>query len=198
MAKKKAGRKSTRGSPARKAPARKSPARRAPARKTPARKGPARKAPPARRAPPAKAKSKARSPARREDSLARERARLEANKKLVLAFYAKMIGEKDPEAARAFMADPYVQHSPYAQDGFEGVAAFARQFKRDFPQHTYDVHKVIAEGDYVVLHLHGRNGLSPHGEAVVDMFRVKDGKVCEHWDVIQSLPEKSENPNGPF
>ncbi len=132
------------------------------------------------------------------DALAREQARLERNKRLVLAFYAKMIGEKDPEAARPFMGDPYKQHSPYAQDGFEGVAAFARQFKRDFPNHTYDVKRVIAEGDFVVLHLHGKGGFSPHGEAVVDLFRVRKGKVVEHWDVIQSLPESSSNPNGPF
>ena len=139
-----------------------------------------------------------RKPATTRDALARERARLEKNKRLVLAFYAKMIGEKDPEAARPFMGERYVQHSPYAQDGFAGVAAFARQFKRDFPNHTYEVKRVLAEGDMVMLHLHGKQGMSPYGEAVVDLFRIKGGKVVEHWDVIQSLPEKSSNPNGPF
>lgn len=145
-----------------------------------------------------KAKPAPRVTARKDTSLEREKARLAANKKLVLAFYAKMIGEKDPEAARAFMGKRYTQHSPYAQDDFEGVAAFARQFKRDFPKHHYEVKRVVAEGDYVVLHLHGKDGPSPFGEAVVDLFRVKGGKVIEHWDVIQPLPEKSENPNGPF
>jgi len=132
------------------------------------------------------------------DTFAAERARLEANKKLVLAFYQKMIGDKDPEAARVYMGETYVQHSAYARDGFEGVAEFARSFKRDFPNHRYEVKKVIAEGDFVVLHLHGINGMSPHGEQVVDMFRVKDGKVCEHWDVIQPIPGDSSNPNGTF
>ena len=127
-----------------------------------------------------------------------ERARLARNKKLVLAFYQKMIGDKDPEGARRYMGSPYIQHSAYARDGFEGVAEFARQFKRDFPNHRYEVKKVIAEGDLVVLHLLGINGLSPHGEQVVDIFRVRDGKVVEHWDVIQPLPETSNNPNGHF
>ena len=156
-----------------------------------------------------KTKKKARkAPARRatdrpvvrgaDGSLASERRRLARNKRLVLAFYEKMIGQKDPEAARRYMREPYKQHSPYAEDGFEGVAAFARQFKRDFPHHTYEVKRVIAEGDFVVLHLLGKNGLSPHGEAVIDIFRIEDGKVAEHWDVIQSLPEASRNPNGPF
>ena len=131
-------------------------------------------------------------------TLQSERARLARNKKLVLAFYEKMIGEKDPVAARRYMGETYVQHSAYAEDGFEGVAAFARQFKAEFPQHRYEVKKVIAEGDMVVLHLHGINGMSPHGEQVVDIFRVKDGKVVEHWDVIQPIPADARNPNGTF
>jgi len=146
------------------------------------------------------AKKPARRPVARRaiDTLAAERARLEANKQLVLAFYRKMIGDKDPDAARPYMAEQYVQHSAYARDGFDGVAEFARQFKRDFPNHRYEVKKCIAEGDFVVLHLHGINGMSPHGEQVVDLFRIKNGKVCEHWDVIQPIPGDSSNPNGTF
>jgi predicted SnoaL-like aldol condensation-catalyzing enzyme len=132
------------------------------------------------------------------DTLHREQVRLDANKELVLAFYRKMIGEKDPEAARAFMGETYTQHSPYAKDGFEGVAEFARTFKRDFPNHHYEVKRVIAEGEFVVLHLHGKAGPNPYGEAVVDIFRVRNGRVIEHWDVIQPLPEAYENPNTPF
>jgi len=144
-----------------------------------------------------KAKTAARKPSA-VNTLQSERARLARNKKLVLAFYQKMIGDKDPEAARRYMGATYTQHSAYAKDGFEGVAEFAVMFKRDFPNHRYEVKKVIAEGDMVVLHLHGINGMSPHGEQVVDMFRVRDGKVVEHWDVIQPLPESSQNPNGHF
>ena len=138
------------------------------------------------------------APKRPLDTLAAEKARLEANKKLVLAFYEKMIGDKDPEAARRYMAATYKQHSAYAKDGFEGVAEFALMFKRDFPNHRYEVKKVIAEGDLVVLHLHGINGMGPNGEQVVDIFRVKGGKVCEHWDVIQEIPADAQNPNGTF
>jgi predicted SnoaL-like aldol condensation-catalyzing enzyme len=157
---------------------------------------------PGRRRPAGKARTLPRRaavhPRASHTSLTHEQMRLEANKELVLAFYRKMIGEKDPEGAREYMGESYRQHSPYAKDGFEGVADFARTFKRDFPNHHYEVKRVIAEGDYVVLHLHGISGPSPHGEAVVDIFRVKDGKVVEHWDVIQPLPETSENPNTPF
>jgi predicted SnoaL-like aldol condensation-catalyzing enzyme len=60
------------------------------------------------------------------------------------------------------------------------------------------VKKVIAEGDYVVLHLHGQNGLNPNGESVVDFFRIENGKVVEHWDVIQAIPDRAENANTMF
>jgi predicted SnoaL-like aldol condensation-catalyzing enzyme len=145
-----------------------------------------------------KVAKKAARKASAKPTLQTERARLERNKKLVIAFYEKMIGEKNPEAARRYMGATYTQHSAYARDGFEGVAEFARQFKQDFPNHRYEVKKCIAEGDFVVLHLHGINGMSPHGEQVVDMFRVKDGKVVEHWDVIQPIPGDAQNPNGTF
>jgi predicted SnoaL-like aldol condensation-catalyzing enzyme len=127
-----------------------------------------------------------------------ERARLNRNKKLVLTFYANIIGRKDFEAGKKYMAETYKQHSPYAQDGHAGLAAFVKFFKDNFPNHHYEVKKVIAEGDMVVLHLHGMGGMNPFGEQVVDFFRVKNGKVVEHWDVIQAIPEKSENPNGIF
>ena len=137
-----------------------------------------------------------RQPARR--SGASTAAKLAANKKLVLAFYEQIIGRKDFEAGRRYMSEDYKQHSPYAKDGPAGLKAFVDWFRENHPQHRYEVKKVIAEGDMVVLHLHGMGGMSPHGEQVVDFFRVKNGKVVEHWDVIQPIPEAAENPNGIF
>jgi predicted SnoaL-like aldol condensation-catalyzing enzyme len=100
-------------------------------------------------------------------------AQLAQNKQLVLDFYRKLIGEKDYEGARQYMGEEYRQHAPY-------------------------VKKVIAEGDLVVLHLHGKSGPNPFGESVVDIFRIKDGKVVEHWDVIQPIPESADNANSMF
>lgn len=125
-------------------------------------------------------------------------AQLEANKQLVLAFYEAMIGRKDFDSGRQYMGDTYRQHAPYAADGPEGLRAFVDWFRTSYPQHRYEIKRVIAEGDYVMLHVHGTGGFSPHGEAVVDIFRVEDGKVVEHWDIIQSIPEKFDNPNGMF
>lgn len=125
-------------------------------------------------------------------------AQLAANKQLVLAFYEAMIGRKDFDSGRQYMGDTYRQHAPYAADGPEGLRTFVDWFRTNHPDHRYEIKRVIAEGDYVMLHVHGTGGLSPHGEAVVDIFRIENGKVVEHWDIIQSIPEKFDNPNGMF
>jgi predicted SnoaL-like aldol condensation-catalyzing enzyme len=151
----------------------------------------------------AKAGAKAKASARRtlrkasakEQSVADQLAR---NKQLVLNFYHKIIGEKDYEGARQYMGVEYRQHAPYATDGHAGIAEWVRKFKDAFPQHRYEVKKVVAEGNLVVLHLHGMNGPNPYGESVVDIFRIEDGKVVEHWDVIQPIPETADNANSMF
>ena len=125
-------------------------------------------------------------------------AQLEANKKLVLAFYEQIIGRKDFDAARRFMGDNYRQHAPYAADGHDGLRAWLAGFKAAFPNHRYEVKRVIAEGPFVMLHLHGMGGPNPHGESVVDIFRIEKGKVVEHWDIIQAIPDTADNANSMF
>jgi predicted SnoaL-like aldol condensation-catalyzing enzyme len=124
--------------------------------------------------------------------------KLEANKKLVLDFYEEIIGRKDFEAARRYMGPTYRQHAPYATDGHEGLRAFVEWFRANYPNHRYEVVRVLAEGDFVMLHLHGMGGPNTHGESVVDIFRVEDGKVVEHWDIIQPIPENAVNTNSMF
>ena len=121
-----------------------------------------------------------------------------ANKKLVLAFYEQIIGRKDFDAARRYMGATYRQHAPYAADGPEGLRAWLAGFNAAFPNHRYEVKRVIAEGPYVMLHLHGMGGPNPHGESVVDIFRVENGKVVEHWDIIQAIPDSADNANSMF
>jgi len=143
----------------------------------------------------AKPAARARKPAKPQASAA---ARLNANKKLVLAFYEQIIGRKDFDAALRYMGDTYRQHAPYAADGHAGLRAWLAGFKAAFPNHRYEVKRVIAEGPYVMLHLHGMGGPNPHGEAVVDIFRIENGKVVEHWDIIQPIPDSADNANSMF
>jgi predicted SnoaL-like aldol condensation-catalyzing enzyme len=125
-------------------------------------------------------------------------SQLEANKKLVLAFYEQIIGRKDFDAALPYMGATYKQHAPYAADGHDGLRAWLAGFKAAFPNHRYEVKRVIAEGPYVMLHLHGMGGPNPHGESVIDIFRVQNGKVVEHWDIIQAIPDSADNANSMF
>jgi predicted SnoaL-like aldol condensation-catalyzing enzyme len=136
----------------------------------------------------------AKKPARRKTPA----ARLAANKKLVLAFYEQIIGRKDLDGALKYMGTTYKQHAPYAADGHAGLRAWLAGFKAAFPNHRYEVKRVLAEGDYVMLHLHGMGGPNPNGESVVDIFRVEDGKVVEHWDIIQAIPASADNANSMF
>lgn len=126
------------------------------------------------------------------------KARLARNKKTVVAFYEAAINKKDFNAARKYMGDTYTQHNPTAADGHDGLRDWLADFARAYPRLRAEIKRVIAEGDYVMLHVYGVNGPSPNGTAVVDIFRLKDGKVVEHWDVIQPIPPEVQNGNSMF
>jgi predicted SnoaL-like aldol condensation-catalyzing enzyme len=123
---------------------------------------------------------------------------LEANKKLVVACYDASINRKDFAAASRYLGTQYKQHNPTAHDGAEGLKAFIEFLRARFPNQHGEIKQVIAEGDLVVLHVHSTRGDNTPGRAIVDIFRVEHGKVVEHWDVIQDVPEKAANSNGMF
>jgi predicted SnoaL-like aldol condensation-catalyzing enzyme len=123
---------------------------------------------------------------------------LEANKKAAVAFYDAAINRKDFNAAVAYLGPQYKQHNPTAADGAEGLKGFIEFLKSKFPNQKGEIKTVIAEGDKVVLHVHSTRGDGTPGRAIVDIFRLENGKVVEHWDVIQDIPEKAANTNGMF
>ena len=131
-------------------------------------------------------------------AVAQTPAQLQANKKLVTAFYEAAINQKDFEAAVKYLGSQYKQHNPTAGDGAEGLKGFIDYLKTRFPAQRGDIKRVVAEGDLVVLHVHSTRGDNTPGRAIVDIFRVEKGKVVEHWDVIQDIPEKAANSNGMF
>ncbi len=108
----------------------------------------------------------------------------ETNKDIAVAFYKKALFEgRVEDAFRLYAVPTYRQHNPLIEDGMDGVKKFVTWI----------------DGDHVILHSHW-HGLSdnPRGEAVVDIFRLEGGKVLEHWDVIQPIPERSANANTMF
>ncbi len=122
----------------------------------------------------------------------------EANKKTVLAFYDAALVKLDADAAVAFIGPKYIQHNPTAPDGIEGLKGLIKFLKEKYPQRKGEIKRVIADGDLVVLHVHSKSTPEDRGNAIMDIFRLENGKIVEHWDVMQPVPEKAANPNTMF
>jgi predicted SnoaL-like aldol condensation-catalyzing enzyme len=125
-------------------------------------------------------------------------ADLEANKKVVLEFYEAGLNKKDFDAASKYLGPKYIQHNPGAPDGIEGFKTFVNFLKEKFPQSHSEIRRVFADGDHVILHVHAVREPGTRGRAIVDIFRLENGKIVEHWDVAQDIPEKMPHNNGMF
>ena len=123
----------------------------------------------------------------------------ETNKTDTVAFHTKAVFEGDVENAfRIYSGAPYRQHNPLIEDGMEGLRKFVARMKADRPDAHGEIKRAFAEGDYVILHVHGMREPGDRGVAIVDIFRLENGKIVEHWDVVQPIPEKTANSNGMF
>jgi predicted SnoaL-like aldol condensation-catalyzing enzyme len=121
----------------------------------------------------------------------------EKNKEIVKTFYDLIINQKDFEAARPYIGPRYKQHNPLVKDYPEGLQEFIEFLKTNCPEARSEIKRIIAEDDYVVLHVHSIR--SPKLQrAIIEIFRLENGQIDEHWDVIQEIPESSANPNGMF
>jgi predicted SnoaL-like aldol condensation-catalyzing enzyme len=123
---------------------------------------------------------------------------MEANKKAVVEFYDLAINKKDFEAASKFLGPRYVQHNPRAADGPEGLKAFLAFLREKFPDYHSEIKRVFADGDYVIVHVHNVPTPGSRGNAIIDIFKLENGKIVEHWDVRQEIPEQSANSNTMF
>ncbi|PDT02304.1 hypothetical protein CO666_21290 [Rhizobium chutanense] len=131
------------------------------------------------------------------ESAARDLKVEEANRKLVVEFYDTFFNKHDVSAA-SVIADDYRQHNPQVPDGKKPLISFFTGFFKDNAQSKAEIVRSAADGDLVWLHVHATNGADDRGEAIVDIFRVKDGKIVEHWDVIQAVPKEAANKNTMF
>jgi predicted SnoaL-like aldol condensation-catalyzing enzyme len=123
---------------------------------------------------------------------------LETNKRVVVDYYQTAFDGNPEKAVADHFGDRYVQHNPDAADGHEGFIGFVHWLRSENPQLRLEIKRVIAEGDLVATHSHLILKSGQPGRALADFFRLENGKVVEHWDVIQEVPEKSANPNGMF
>ncbi len=129
--------------------------------------------------------------------------KMERNKKNVVEFYNAVLNEKDFEKASKYVGATYIQHNPNGGDGLEGIKGFINFLRAKFPNNKSEIKRVFADGNYVIVHVHARRdpATADRGFAIFDLFRLDDdGKVLEHWDAVQAIPdpEKALNKNGMF
>lgn len=125
-------------------------------------------------------------------------AQEQANHDLVLEMYHKVLIAMDSSAVDRYIAPEYVQHSSLAEPSVAALKSFLDRVRAESPDATQTIHRSFVDGDHVITHTHVVRWPGDAGLAVVDIFRVADGLIVEHWDVIQDVPANPVNPNSMF
>lgn len=122
----------------------------------------------------------------------------EANRALVVNFYDQFFNHHEVAEASKVVAENYIQHNPEVPDGKAPFVDYFTGFFKENPESRARIVRSATDHDLVYLHVHSITGQKDRGQAVVDIFRVKDGMITEHWDVIQEVPSQSANENTMF
>jgi predicted SnoaL-like aldol condensation-catalyzing enzyme len=126
-------------------------------------------------------------------------ATLDHNKQTVINFITRAFNEKQPaDAVAKYVGAQYIQHDPQAPDGAAAFIQMATGFASHFPQLTIAIKRVIAEGDMVAAHVLITLAPEAPGMAGVEIYRLDAGKIVEHWNVLQPVPEQAANDNTMF
>lgn len=123
---------------------------------------------------------------------------LDKNKQSAIAFYNMAYNGDPRKAAELYAGEHYTQHNPAVADGIGAFIAYFERMHREYPQKSIAFVRAVAEGDLVALHTH-QTWPDNDQYVTMDFFRFDDnGKIVEHWDSIQQIPEKSANKNGMY
>ncbi|MEU5385059.1 MULTISPECIES: nuclear transport factor 2 family protein [Kitasatospora] len=113
----------------------------------------------------------------------------EHNKQLVTQYLTTVWNDGETDEADRFLAEDLVQHNPNLPDGRKPVVEFVAGFKTQVPQGRFTIRRIAADQDLVFVHSHFTAQDGDRGMAVVDVFRIADGLIAEHWDVKENVPE---------
>lgn len=121
------------------------------------------------------------------------------NKQITTEFYELSFNKHKPfEAAEKYLSKKYIQHNPFVANGSDAFVNFFKVFFKANPKSSAEIKRTIADGDLVMLHVHSKKNSADPGNAVVDIFRLEDGKIVEHWDVIQPVVQQTTSGNTMF
>jgi predicted SnoaL-like aldol condensation-catalyzing enzyme len=122
----------------------------------------------------------------------------QANLDHVLAMYRDVLMALDSSRVDDYIRPDYIQHSMLAEPGVQALKDWLDARAADSPDAVQTIHRSFADGDHVIVHVHVVRWPDDPGFAVVDIFRMQDGMIAEHWDVLQEVPVEPINPNGMF
>lgn len=121
------------------------------------------------------------------------------NIQIVTTFWEEFFNKHDTNAVDKYLDSSYIQHNPYVADGVDEFKKFfIPAFRNELKEFSAEIKHIASSENLVFLHNHQRKNSSDLGSAALDIFRLKNGKIVEHWDVIQAIPEKSANDNTMF
>jgi len=122
----------------------------------------------------------------------------ERNLKHVLDMFHNVLVPLDSSRVDDYISPDYIQHSQMAAPGVDSLKAFLNEKHRESAEAEQHLKRAFVDGDHVILHYHVIRFKGDPGFAVIDIFRLEDGMIVEHWDCVQEVPTNSPNPNSMF